>query len=388
MATAQQREGGVSIRQRRSTAGSPTNSVLSSSESSEEEKIHANAPPQQATKDKSIVDKLFSSKEEKDSFIPHIHKILGFSCLGSFAYRMFHLGQADCNFGPNAGTLFFVIHHWLLSASSFIFVIPQRRILDGGYRIWPEYRNHALVFASRNLAFILLRWYEQNNPSMPHMWYMDTMIVVATCAFADLGSYLQKEYHSNTVRGATFSDPFEQYFASFMQISLTAFCLVGYGRYTLHLMALFTIQVNAFLMTLRRKNVAPQLVLTGIYTFMLVLVIAAVGLDDLNIDQLLVAATFAGVAAVLRLGPLHLNKYVLWVGLSLAWWYVRTKTDLSLYNNWFWFCGTFSSTILSSLLAWHKRSKHPLESRSSAVGYTFFALHVILFIHHYVINFV
>jgi hypothetical protein len=108
--------------------------------------------------DKTLLDKLFSSKEERSFLIPHIHKILGFSCLGSFVYRFAHVGANDGNFGPNFGTLCFLFHHWLLNASSFIFVIPQRRIRDGGFRIWPEYRIHSLVFASRSLAFMFLMW--------------------------------------------------------------------------------------------------------------------------------------------------------------------------------------------------------------------------------------
>jgi hypothetical protein len=110
--------------------------------------------------------------------------------------------------------------------------------------------------------------------------HMDLVLVLVTCACADLGSYLQGQYHSNTVREATFSDPFERWFASEMQLYLTACCLVGYRRYTLHLLAVAVIQINSFLMTLRRKNVAPQFVLTACYTLMLVGSFVTISYDD------------------------------------------------------------------------------------------------------------
>jgi hypothetical protein len=109
---------------------------------------------------------------------------------------------------------------------------------------------------------------------------MDLIIVLATCACADFGSYLQGKHHSNTVREATFADPFELWFASEMQLYLTAFCIVGYRRYTLHLLAVAVIQTNSFLMTLRRKNVAPHFVLTACYTLMLIGSFVTISYDD------------------------------------------------------------------------------------------------------------
>ena len=48
------------------------------------------------------------------------------------------------------------------------------------------------------------------HPSSIHVYqHMDLVIVLVTCACADFGSYLQGEHHSNTIRGATFTDPFE-----------------------------------------------------------------------------------------------------------------------------------------------------------------------------------
>lgn len=387
------------LRQRRKGSCSPTNSVISCSEESDTEEDKEPIKPPKPTyhqpgKDKTILDKLFSSNEENNVFIPHIHKTLGLSCLISFAYRFSYRGAADCNFGPTVGTLLFVLLHWSLHASSFIFAIPQKRIRDGGYRIWPEMRIHAMVFASRHFAFILLRWYEEKNNlhsgSPDCLWHMDIIIVLATCALADLASYSQGSNRSRTIRDAvgSFGDPYEQWFASQMQIFLTAFCLVGYRRYTLHLVALFVIQVNAFLMTLRRKNVASHAVLIGAYGLLLVFGFVVIGMDDAYSKRVGIPVTFGAVATILRMGPLQVNKYVLWTGLGLAWWYIRTSGTLGFYNTPFWVTAHVITLQLAGLFGWHKRSKAPPEKRNSVVGYGVFAFHFGTLLWVLVLNFV
>ncbi|CAB9517804.1 expressed unknown protein [Seminavis robusta] len=343
-------------------------------------------------RDKSVVDKLFSSKEERHFIIPHIHKILGVSCLVSFAYRYAHLGATDGNFGPNFGTLCFILLHFSLHASSFIFDIPKKRIREG-YRIWPEFRWHAMGFTSRSLAFMLLMWQEQMNGishRFPHKsegcyQEMDLVIVLATCAFADFGSTI--EHHSNTIRGVTFTDPFEQWYASEVQIYLTAYCIVGYRRYTLHLLAISIIQCNAFMMTMRRKNVASQTVLTAIYSLMLVGALVGLTYDDRFSHRTGVGATFGGVASILRLGC-GVNKYLLWTVLWCVWYYIRTNQLLPYFNTWFWLNGMIITLLISTILGFIKRSRAPKESRSSVVAFVAFAVHAGLLGYLYWMNFV
>lgn len=343
--------------------------------------------------EKTLLEKLVSSKEETNHL--HVHKILGISCLVSFIYRFCHLGRADGNFGRTWGTLGFVALHLSLNASAFIFAIPERRIRDGGFRIWPEYRIHSLVFTSRSLAFILLLWYEQTmtfayryeRPSVQY-YFMDLVVVLATCVAADLGSFVfqDKKHHSNTVRGATFTDPFEQYFASEMQLFLTAYCLVGYRRYTLHLVAVFVIQITSFLLTMRRKNVAPQSVLTACYTLLLVGGFCAMIVDTYQSYSTLVGATFGSVAAILRLGPLHVNKYVLWLGLGLVVHYLRFYTSVRFHNTPFWLYAFCITKLISSLVGVYQRSKAPKEQKSSMVGWLVFVTHGALYGYLFLAN--
>lgn len=391
--------------------GSPTGvieetlrtNITSSSESSSDEDVSLVASPTPSTtadihsKDddsKSAIRKLFTSKEE--SRILHAHKILGISALVSFIYRFSNIGERDGNFGPNYGTLFFIFHHWFLNVSSFIFKIPQRRIRDGGFRIWPEYRIHSLVFASRGLACMLLVWYEQMTSTnateqyQPY-YFMDLGIVLATMAAADYGSRLQGEHRSNSIRGTSYSDPYGHWWASECQFALTAACLIGMRRYSIHLGAVMIIQCNSFLMTLRRKNVASHEFLTATYGALLMLGLVVAVLDDDYNDCMLPAGTYGNIAVLLRMGPLHVNKYALWTILFLSMQLIRNYTQAQILNNHFWVYAFIVTKICATGLGLKKRSEKLAQTGKSSVPRMVLAVmvgHVLLFAHIYYLNFI
>ena len=346
------------------------------------------------TEKTSVVEKLFSSREEVTFAIPHFHKILGFSCLASFVYRFANMGYKDGNFGPTWGTLGFILMHLSLNLSSFNFFVPKKRIQnkDGGYRIWAEYRAHALVFSGRNLAFMFLIWVEQHTGQ--EYTFLDLPMVLATCAFADYGSWCQgKENQSNTVRDGKCTDPFENWFASESQMWLTGICLVGYRSYSFHLVTLAIIQFNAFLMTLRRKQVASSVVLMTIYGITLIVGFGAIALFDsfstASSRRGVVGACFGSMACILRMGPLHLNKYVMWTILGLVWYAIKANMDKSYhYNSAFWMSTYCVLKCISSCLGYQKRMKAPPDARSDTTfkavlvahagfyAYAFFRLYV------------
>ena len=338
-------------------------------------------------KPKAAITKLFTSKEETHIF--HTHKILGFSALASFIYRFCHVGERDGNFGPSYGTLLFIFHHWLLSASSFVFKIPQRRIRDGGFRIWPEYRIHSLVFASRSLACMMLVWFEQTT-TPEHPWHIvDLLIVLGTMAAADYGSKSQGEHKSNSIRGTSYGDPYGHWWASECQFSLTAACLIGMRRYSVHLGALMIIQCNSFLMTLRRKNVASHEVLTATYGVLLLIGLLVAVLDDDYNDCMLPAGTYGNIAVIMRMGPLHLNKYALWTVLFLSLELIRTYSGAPVLNNHFWVYAFVITKICATSLGLKKR-KEKMEKGQGLprMVQIVMASHVVLFAHIYYLNFV
>lgn len=62
----------------------------------------------------------------------HVHKTLGILCLISFAFRYSHLPSMAFDTHP-ALTLPTLLLHFMLSASSFEFRLPAKRVKDGRY---------------------------------------------------------------------------------------------------------------------------------------------------------------------------------------------------------------------------------------------------------------
>jgi len=94
----------------------------------------------------------------------HAHKLLGTTVLLHFCYRFFlwtmrgSMGFDDKTVADNKWTfLTLYAAHVLLHVSSFEFVVPVRRNLRYNV-IWTEMRWHALIFAYRSLAVLLLHW--------------------------------------------------------------------------------------------------------------------------------------------------------------------------------------------------------------------------------------
>jgi hypothetical protein len=315
-------------------------------------------PPSQQT----IIDKLFT-----DHDVFHFHKILGFSVMLSSIYRFTQAGASDMNFGPNWQTLFTMLLHLSLNLSSFIFEIPQRRIKDGD-RIWPEYRIHSLVFACRSLACMFLLWCEQMLQVESPLYLVNLLIVLGTCAAADYGTALQGEFASRTIRDVKVPEIFPaaamKFFMSAFQLIGTAHCLVGTRRYSFQLVTVFTIQTTAFVLTLRRKNVASNLIVGVLYGGFLLSGLIVLFLDDYYEHEFLVTGTIGHIAIILRLGPLHLNKYLLWTSLGLGLHYIRSTELVVVKNNMNWFVmfaitavGAHIGTLIWSIKRQEKKEK-------------------------------
>ena len=210
--------------------------------------------------------KLFTI-EDKYNF----HKTLGVSCLISYLYRFSQVGPTDMGFGTTPGTLISLCLHTSLSVSSLIFRIPHARI-KSGYRIWPEYRIHSIVFACRSLSSMLLTWLEMKLGREPN-YLFNFAIVLLTITAADLGSISQGKI-GTPGRSSTIQDldagPATRFFFSAMQFHATMGVMLGVRRYSTQFIYVWIIQFNAFLMTVRRKNLAPHTFLVTTYGLMLV----------------------------------------------------------------------------------------------------------------------
>lgn len=202
--------------------------------------------------------KLFTTE---DHF--NLHKTLGFACLIHYIYRFVQAGPSDMGFGISAQTLASIAMHTLLSLSSLIFKIPLKRIASG-YRIWPEYRLHSIVFALRSLSMMLLIWVERFLDLEPQ-YQLNGLIVLGTIALADLSTYLVgPSGRSRTIRDVE-APASLRFFFSVMQFHATMGVMLGVRRFSTQFIYVWIIQLNAFLMTLRRKNLAPHSALIWTY---------------------------------------------------------------------------------------------------------------------------
>jgi hypothetical protein len=304
----------------------------------------------------------------EDAF--HIHKTLGLLVVLSTIFRLVLLlqgtvtswraGGSDDDDDGDMGfrshpqwTIPTVLVHLLLNLSAFRFALPVRRITTG-YRIWPEYRLHSLVFLLRSIAAILLFWSEQQQPGGEPAWRWPPIthlfLVLLTMALADLASasVVEKSGFARNLDALVIT----RYFFSLAQLGATAYVLLGYYTYgssrsALHFVMIMIIQFNAFFMTLQRKNLVRRIVLVRCYLVMLV-----VGI--LTARPPPHVKTIAHLAALLRLGPrypalrlVQENKYVMWTMLYLLHEY---GLEPCFRHRWTWFPALFELVTLVPVL--------------------------------------
>jgi hypothetical protein len=266
----------------------------------------------------------------------HFHKILGITCLISYMWRLSMMGPTDMGFQSYTSlTIPTFILHWSLTLSSFIFKIPSKRIKSGD-RIWPEYRLHALVFLSRSLMLDCVYYYEQYY-NLPPNYDANFIVVILTLLAADASSW-SVEHRSGSIRDLD-TNPAVKFFFSMMQFGATSACLYGLRRFSLMFYMAFVVQVNPFLMTLRRKNLLSKTTVITLYGIMLA-VSFRVAFYEFSVNEpngfnsYWCHGIIENSATLLRLGPripiiryIQDNKYMMWISLGLLLRYIRPYFD-------------------------------------------------------------
>mmetsp|Transcript_20202 Transcript_20202/g.26052 ORF Transcript_20202/g.26052 Transcript_20202/m.26052 type:complete len:324 (-) Transcript_20202:288-1259(-) len=298
-----------------------------------------------------------------------VHKILAILCLASFAWRSSHMGvEADMGFAtyPKLTTATIILH-LALNLSSFQFQIPPRRIATG-YRIWPEYRLHSLVFLCRALAIMTLYWIEDVYDLDP-MPTMNVVIILLAMVSGDLASRSVGKFHSKSIRELDVP-AWVKFFFSTMQFFGTTGLLLGFPqrRFSTPFWHVIIIQGNAFLMTVRRKNLSSEKGLLTIYgvgllSALTVTIIDLIPQTHFDLQPFLVAVTIACSVAFLRFGGLSIlmpsvpglrmlqSKYVLWVVFGVWWTRIMRPLllDQSSEAEWIWVTALVSLAALICL---------------------------------------
>jgi len=277
-----------------------------------------------------LKEKLFTKEDHY-----HKHKILGLLCLASHAWRLTRSTESDLGFASHPHlTIPTVFLHLALHISSFDFVIPQRRIKDGG-RIWPEYRLHALIFFGRSFAGILVRRYLQSMGQQDKPNYeVNLLIVLATMAAADLTSFYMGEHHSSSIQQAELP-LFVKYMFSLAQFGATAYTLCSQAFAPVWYFA-FVVQLNPFGMTLVRKNIISHRTNMMFYGIQLFSARNSCFIRPAFREFPVVGdgpfGILLGLAAWWRMGPWPKafrplqNKYLIWT--TMYWLYTRCMKPL------------------------------------------------------------
>ena len=297
----------------------------------------------------------------------NVHKSLGFACLAHFIVRLF-LFSIGCWYAPRDPLLFgsaspetpvLITLHAALSLSSLVFRLPARRIKEGT-RIWPEFRLHSIVFALRALLSMLLVWFDEAYPSPtgPRYW-VNICIVFATMSAADLSTNLLPDIsRSHTIRDLDASPAAKTAF-SYMQFVGTVGTLLGLRSYTGQFIVVSIIQVFAFTLTLRRKNLISHSAALVFYSLHL-----AIGFTVANFEVFIymglagiaLAPTLAIIAMMLRI-HVGLSKYIVWAAMAAVVTWARYTTPIVAphqrilwWPDWGWTAGLALCTSFAILL--------------------------------------
>ena len=260
---------------------------------------------------KFLVRKLFTKEDPR-----FLHKSLGLLALVSFVYRYFFVLRLTGNLGFD-GSLFdwlTIALHMGLSASSMIFHVLARRILNKPMIIWKEYRLHAIVFTLRCcsvFAFARLRPSDLAGTDVEGILLWALVISHHLVVDEITRRFGPEDKAQTTVRcdgNSNLGTKIILRFYAFYQICALGSHLVPHTRLgDLGYNALVAIQSSAFLMTLFRKNLIRYYTHGLVYTACLVL-----SLNFIKVAHPEFLFWGKVCAAFLVRTQLRMNKYVIW----------------------------------------------------------------------------
>jgi len=131
-----------------------------------------------------LIKKLFTPE---DGY--HIHKILGIVVLIHYLFQFSYVFIIGEFYFTNVIIPFIILIHGLLSASSLIFHIPQKRN-PAAPMIYPEFRLHSIVFGLRSVICWFLYYFDYH-------YIFPIIICFITMAMADVISYYYNDGNSN-----------------------------------------------------------------------------------------------------------------------------------------------------------------------------------------------
>lgn len=185
------------------------------------------------------------------------HKILGYLALAHFLTRyILFVWTGSMHFSKTPYDLWWVLAHFTLSVSSFLFPIQKTRNFANQI-IWRELQLHNIAFTARSCAIITI---EVCYPTSSI--FLRFCIVMAFHWLADIVTYFCGE--GATMRDMSYdgmfvplwTKPWFDQFYAISQFGATITLILPTALTIEHaFMVMFAIQLSTFLMTLRRKGI-------------------------------------------------------------------------------------------------------------------------------------
>jgi len=215
----------------------------------------------------------------------------------------------------------------MLSSSSLIFHVLDKRIVERPLIIYEEYRLHAILFSSRAIIITLLGIYTINYaPYIRKLMIGYVLLCIHLCV-----DYITEIYGTKGVTAVRNNNDgnykYLRLFYSYYQICAlgshilldTHLCDLGYN-------GLIAIQSSAFLMTLKRKSIIRWKAHAFWYTFSLFLSFYVMFLQKGYSFFIQTAILF-----YIRCNC-NINKYILWGSYACIYYYVTSIEHCIILN--------------------------------------------------------
>jgi hypothetical protein len=278
---------------------------------------------------------LYKLVTRDDSF--HLHKTLGILAMSHFVFRAFLLITTgtmgfETNFALSSVA---IAIHLCLSTSSLIFKLSKKRIKTAPM-IYPEFRLHSIIFASRSLALMAMQTCCMHFFGVLPPFMLRWLVVMLAMVCADYTTRCLGDARGN---GTTIRDmPFPEFvpsqfvamvntFYSQSQILATSYLLFGTSSSQLTeyaFLILFPIQMAAFLMTMVKKGIISSVDWHAVYSLSLALPYVYLVLRTKPMENI-PALPIGLMYCFLRINT-RLSKYLLWNLLGFAWFLIITAT--------------------------------------------------------------
>jgi len=206
-----------------------------------------------------------------------IHKILGAAVLLHFAFRMWcfvRSGGSSMGFRANDWTsVLSVVPHALLPVSGLMFRVLPERLRRTPLLIWEEMRLHSLVFTLRSVVVFVACWLD---PSWWTQLAVRPLLVLVSHLAADAVTARYGRPGSTTIRveGADkrwVETVFKRFYSLSQMAAIAALLTPGASGLGMDrsFAILCGVQLAAFGMTLRKKNILGRVGYNTFYTLSL-----------------------------------------------------------------------------------------------------------------------